>query len=59
MEASDNGTAYLRPGTYTLQVTLDGTTETTPLKVLDASDDRRASPYPAGVPGPSEEEETK
>jgi len=59
MEASDNGTAYLRPGTYTLRVTLDGTTETTPLQVLDASDDRRAGPYPAGVPGPSEEEETK
>jgi len=59
-EASDNAVPYLRPGTYTLELALNGTTETTTLTVQPPPERRSAEPrMEGGVPGPSEEEETK
>jgi photosystem II stability/assembly factor-like uncharacterized protein len=59
--AADNGTTYLGPGTYTLEITHGDATETATLKVLEPRDDsRRGEPHmERGVPGPSEEQETK
>jgi len=60
LEAADNSIIYLRPGTYTVSVTLNGTTQSTPLKVLAPPEDRRGEPrMKDGVPGPSEEQEIK
>ena len=59
--AADNDITYLRPGTYTLEITHGDATETATLKVLEPRDrSRRSEPrMEGGVPGPSEEQETK
>jgi hypothetical protein len=55
MEEADNGMLYLLPGTYTLEVTLGETTETTTLEVTAPPEASEAAPRM----GPDEGEEIK
>jgi hypothetical protein len=55
MEEADDGTFYLLPGTYTLEVTIGATTETTTLEVTAPPERTDAAPRM----GPDEGEEIK
>jgi hypothetical protein len=56
LEAADNGTFYLLPGTYTVEIELNGETATGTLEVKDPQQrGNRADP----IPSPEGEEETK
>ena len=59
-EPSDNGVAYLPPGTYTLEASLNGETATGTLTVRPERTAPTAAPrMENGVPGPGEDEEIK
>ena len=60
VEPSDNGVAYLPPGPYTLQASLNGEAATGTLTVRPERGSLPAAPrMENGVPGPGEEEEIK
>ncbi|HMB92589.1 MAG TPA: hypothetical protein VKP65_17180, partial [Rhodothermales bacterium] len=56
LEAADNGTFYLHPGTYTVEIELNGETAT---GTLEVKDQQQRSNRAAPIPSPEGDNETK